>query len=416
MSLAKSFNIPKQLVMQAYRLVKANKGASGVDEESMSAFEAKLKDNLYKIWNRLSSGSYMPPPVKEVPIPKKNGGVRILGVPTIGDRIAQMVVKLAFEPEVEPHFLADSYGYRPRKSALDAVGVTRERCRRWNWVLEFDIRGLFDNIPHDLLLKSVRKHTDERWILLYIERWLRAPMQTTEGTLRERTRGTPQGGVISPLLANLFLHYVFDAWMKREFPSILWCRYADDGLLHCKSEAQARYLNAALERRFEECGLELHPGKTQIVYCKDGRRRDVYPRTQFDFLGYTFRPRLVVLRREKRSFVSFSPAVSNAAMKSMRAKVRQYSIRKWTHLGLHDIAQLLNPILRGWIQYYGHFRRSELYRVFRYVNLIMVAWARKKYKRFRRSKRRASRFLMQVAEREPNLFAHWRCGMVGSFV
>jgi group II intron reverse transcriptase/maturase len=414
--LAKPFNIPKQLVMQAYRLVKANRGAPGVDHESMSAFEEKLKDNLYKIWNRLSSGSYMPPPVKEVPIPKKDGGVRILGVPTIGDRIAQMVVKLIFEPQVEPHFLSDSYGYRPRKSALDAVGVTRERCRRWNWVLEFDIRGLFDNIPHDLLLKAVRKHTDERWILLYIERWLRAPMQSPEGTLRERTRGTPQGGVISPVLANLFLHYVFDAWMKREFSSILWCRYADDGLLHCKSEAQAQYLRTALERRFAECGLELHPDKTKIVYCKDDRRRGVYPTTQFDFLGYTFRARLVVLRRERRSFVSFSPAVSNAAMKSMRAKVRQFRIRRWSGLSLQDIAELLNPILRGWIQYYGQFRRSELYRVFRYDNLTMVAWAVKKFKRFRRSKVRASRFLIQVAEREPNLFAHWSCGMVGMFI
>jgi group II intron reverse transcriptase/maturase len=414
--LAKPFNIPKQLVKQAYRLVKANRGAPGVDQESMSTFEEKLKNNLYKIWNRLSSGSYMPPPVKEVPIPKKDGGLRILGVPTIGDRIAQMVVKLVFEPQVEAHFLPDSYGYRPGRSALDAVGVTRERCRRWNWVLEFDVRGLFDNIPHDLLLKAVRKHTKERWILLYIERWLRAPMQSSEGTLSERTRGTPQGGVVSPVLANLFLHYAFDTWMKREFASIPWCRYADDGLLHCKSESQARYLRTALGRRLAECGLELHPDKTKIVYCKDDRRQGVYPTTQFDFLGYTFRARCVVLKNENRSFVSFNPAVSDAAMKSMRAKVRQYGIRKRSNLSLQDVAQLLNPILRGWIQYYGRFRKSELYQVFRYINLTMVAWAMKKFKRFRRRKVKASRFLMQVADRSPNLFAHWSCGMVGAFI
>ncbi len=414
--MAKPFNIPKQLVERAYRLVKANRGAAGVDNESMSAFEKKLKDNLYKIWNRLSSGSYMPPPVKEVPIPKKNGGVRILGVPTVGDRIAQMTVKLAFEPKVEPYFLADSYGYRPGRSAIDAVRITRERCRRWSWVLEFDIKGLFDNILHDLLLKAVCKHTDERWIMLHIERWLIAPMQTPEGTIKDRTQGVPQGGVISPVLANLFLHYAFDAWMKRKYPSIPWCRYADDGLVHCKSEAQAHFMRSMLEKRFGECGLELHPDKTMIVYCKDDRRQGEYPTTQFDFLGYTFRARSVVLPQKKRFFVSFNPAVSNAAMKSMRAKVRGFSIRNWSNLSLRDIGQLLNPIIRGWFQYYGHFRKSELYQVFRYINLTLVAWAMKKYKRFHGSKVRASKFLMEVAKRAPNLMAHWKMGMVGSFI
>lgn len=416
MSLAKPFTIPKQMVMQAFRLVKANRGSAGADGESLSKFEERLKDNLYKIWNRLSSGSYMPPPIREVPIPKKNGGIRILGVPTIGDRVAQMTVKLAFEPKVEPYFLPDSYGYRPRKSAIQAVGVTRKRCWKYDWVLEFDIRGLFDNIPHDLLLKAVRKHTDERWITLHIERWLKAPMQSVDGTQKERTQGTPQGGVISPVLANLFLHYAFDTWMKRNYPQIPWCRYADDGLLHCESEAQAEHLLAELRNRFAKCGLELHPDKTKIVYCKDDRRQGAYSMTQFDFLGYTFCARLVVTRMPTRSFTGFNPAVSNTALKSMREKVKQLKIRKSSHLSLQDIAKRLNPILRGWIQYYGNFRRSELYIIARYVNQTIIAWAMKKYKRFRHKKVRASQFVIQIAKRDPDLLAHWSCGIVGAFI
>jgi RNA-directed DNA polymerase len=232
----KPYIIPKWQVMRAFELVKANAGAAGVDQQSIQDFEGNLKDNLYKLWNRLSSGSYIPPPVKAVAIPKKDGGERILGVPTVSDRIAQMVVKLEFEPQVEPHFLADSYGYRPNKSALDAVGVTRERCWRYDWVLEFDIKGLFDNIPHDLLLKAVRKHTDSPWVRLYIERWLTAPMQMQNGELIKRERGTPQGGVVSPILSNLFLHYVFDMWLQKHYPKTQWCRYVDDDLVHCRSE------------------------------------------------------------------------------------------------------------------------------------------------------------------------------------
>jgi len=272
--MTKPFNIPKQLVMQAYKLVKANAGAGGVDRQSLEDFELNLKDNLYKIWNRLSSGSYFPPPVKAVAIPKKTGGERILGVPTVGDRIAQAVVTLCFEPCVEPHFLADSYGYRPNKSALEAIGITRERCWRCDWVLEFDIRGLFDNISHGLLMKAVKKHTQCKWIILYIERWLKALMQMQDGSLKQRDWGTPQGGVISPVLSNLFMHYVFDMWMKKTYPNNPWCRYADDGLIHCRTEAEAQAMLAALKKRFEECELELHPVKTRIVYCKDGARKE----------------------------------------------------------------------------------------------------------------------------------------------
>lgn len=416
MSATKPFNIPKALVWRAYKLVKANQGSAGVDEQSLAAFEHKLKDNLYKIWNRMCSGSYMPPPVKAVPIPKKSGGVRILGVPTVADRIAQTVVKLVFEPQVESEFLPDSYGYRAGKSALDAIGVTRERCRRWDWVLEFDIVGLFDNIPQDLLLEAVRKHTNTKWVELYIERWLRAPMEYPDGRVEKRDRGTPQGGVISPVLANLFLHYAFDAWMARTHANNPWCRYADDGLVHCVSESEAVAIRASLQRRFAECGLEMHPQKTQIVYCKDDRRKGEYPRIQFDFLGYTFRPRVVCLSQPTRFLVSFNPAVSKASLKSMRAHVRRSCIRNRTELKLEDIARGFNPTLRGWLQYYGHYRRSEMYPVLRHFNLTLVAWAIAKYKRLRRRKRRAGQWLLELSKRDPGLFAHWRVGMVGSFI
>jgi len=282
---AKPFVISKHRVVEAFRLVKANAGSAGVDKQSIAAFEENLKDNLYKLWNRMSSGSYMPPPVRAVPIPKKTGGERVLGVPTVSDRIAQMVVKLEFEPAVEPHFLPDSYGYRPGKSALDAIGVTRKRCWDNDWVIEFDIKGLFDNIPHDLLIKAVEKHTDSAWIRLYVKRWLKAPMQMPDGTQMPRDKGTPQGGVISPILANLFLHYVFDRWLARHHPGVVWCRYADDGLIHCKSEAQAVALLQALRQRFEQCGLELHPVKTKIVIARMVGAPSAIPTRHSSFLA-----------------------------------------------------------------------------------------------------------------------------------
>lgn len=319
----KPFIISKDLVMQAFKLVKANAGTAGVDRQSLAGFERNLKDNLYKLWNRLSSGSYFPPPVKSVSIPKKAGGERILGVPTVTDRIAQMVIKLKFESEVEPIFHPDSYGYRPNKSAIDALVVTQQRCWRYSWVVEFDIKGLFDNISHELLLKAVRKHTNCKWQLLYIERWFTAPMQQPDGQLIERDKGTPQGGVISPVLSNLFLHYVFDSWMVRYNPNIPWCRYADDGLAHCQTESQAKNLLVSLDKRFEECGLELHPDKTKIVYCKDGKRREDYPSTEFNFLGYTFKRRSVKNKKSNQLFLGFNPALSKESAKSMRVKTRQ---------------------------------------------------------------------------------------------
>lgn len=415
MSTAKPFIIEKQLVYEAYKAVRANAGAAGVDGQSLEDFERDLQNNLYKIWNRMSSGTYFPPPVKAVAIPKKSGGERILGVPTVADRVAQMVVKKTFEPNVEPIFLPDSYGYRPGKSALDAVGVTRRRCWDQDWVLEFDVRKLFDNIDHELLLKAVRKHTECKWVRLYIERWLKAPMQLADGTLAERTKGTPQGGVVSPVLSNLFLHYAFDLWMGRTFPDVLWCRYADDGLVHCQTEQQALQIKVALEARLGECGLDLHPDKTRIVYCKDGSRKGKYPNTEFDFLGYTFRPRVVKNHKRDSIFVSFTPAVSAAALKDMRQTTRRWNYRNRSDLTLADIARFANPVLRGWLEYYGRFCPSGMYPVLRHFNKTLVAWARRKYRRLQRHKTRASRFIESISERQPRMFVHWQRGMVGGF-
>ena len=416
MEKTKPNNISKHLFVKAYRLVKANAGGYGVDKQSLSDFERDLKNNLYKLWNRMSSGSYFPPPVKAVPIPKKSGGQRILGVPTVGDRICQMVVKLVFEPAVEKHFLPDSYGYRPNKSALDAIGITRQRCWRYNWVLEYDIKGLFDNIPHDLLMKAVSKHTDKKWVKLYIRRWLTAPMQQADGTLQARASGTPQGGVISPVLSNLFLHYVSDVWMQKHYPSTPWCRYADDGLIHCKTEQEANRMLEVLRARFASCGLELHPEKTKIVYCKDGKRKGKYQNTSFDYLGYIFRARICQKKQSKEVFCGFTPAVSKTSLKSMRATIKQAKLYRRSDLSIQELAKWFNPKLQGWLNYYGQYTRSGLYTIWRHFNRTLVSWAMRKYKRLRRRRSWARKLIRRISEELPNLFVHWRNGMVGWFV
>ncbi len=414
LSETKPFSISKHLVMQAFKSIKANGGASGVDEQTLLDFEKDLKANLYKLWNRLSSGSYFPPAVKAVSIPKKAGGERILGVPTVADRIAQMVVKLKFEPELEKHFLPDCYGYRPNKSALDALGVTRKRCWQYNWLVEYDIQGFFDNLDHTLLMKAVEKHTECRWVRLYIERWLKAPLRLADGTQIERSKGVPQGGVISPLLSNLFLHYVFDVWMTKHYPTIAWCRYADDGLAHCKTEQEAQRLLTGLKQRFKECGLELHPTKTKIVYCKDDNRKGTYTHTKFEFLGYEYRSRSVK-SKENKLFLSFTPAASPAAQKSMRAKTRAARLYRRADWNLREIARQFNPVLRGWIEYYGRYHSSALHSVLRHFNKTLVMWAMRKYKTLKGHKTRAGIFLENVIKRDPNLFAHWKIGMVTKF-
>ena len=411
MSEAKSFDIPKMDVYHAYERIKANRGAAGIDNVSLAQFERDLKKNLYKIWNRMSSGTYFPPAVKAVEIPKGNGGVRILGIPTVADRIAQMVVKMRFEEKVERYFLPDSYGYRPGKSAHDALAVTRKRCWENDWVLEFVIKGLFDNIDHELLMKAVEKHTKCKWELLYIRRWLTVPFQTANKENIVREKGVPQGGVISPVLANLFLHYVFDKWMVINFPKLPWCRYADDGIVHCKSKVQAEYIRKCLEQRFNACKLEIHPEKTKIVYCKDSNRKQKYGNVQFTFLGYTYRPRKAK-SKDGKVFTSFLPAVSNKAKTHIRQTIKSWRILWMTQQKICDIAEKYNPVIRGWLNYYGKYGKGELARVLEHINQHLTFWVRRKYKKYRHKQMDAKRYLKKLAENNENLFAHWKVGIL----
>lgn len=406
--MTKPFVIPKRLVWEAFQRVKANGGSAGVDQESIEEFEGKLSDNLYKLWNRMGSGSYFPPPVKSVPIPKKSGGTRILGVPTVADRIAQTVVKRVLEPMLEPVFDRDSFGYRPGRSALDAVALVRRRSWEYDWVVEFDIKGLFDNIDHELLLRAVRKHCDIPWVLLYIERWLKGPMER-EGEQVARERGTPQGGVVSPLLANLFLHYAMDKWMRRHLRSVRFCRYADDGVVHCRSEVQAQLVLRKLGERLRECGLELHPEKTRIVYCQDVNRTAAYPTVQFTFLGYTFRPRKAV-DKYGRVYVNFAPAVSREALKAMRQTVRGWHLQLKCDKELGDLSNMFDPVLRGWANYFSRFYPSAMKPLWRHVNDYLVRWMQRKYRHLARGVIRAARALGRLAERAPGTFVHWERG------
>ncbi len=407
--MAGSFAIPKTLVWEAYKRVKANKGAAGVDEESIEMFERKLGDNLYKLWNRMSSGSYFPPPVLGVPIPKKSGGTRMLGIPTVADRVAQTVVKMVLEPLLEPVFHEDSCGYRPGRSALDAVGKVRERCWKYAWVIEYDIRGLFDNIDHVLLMKAVRTHCQSPWVLLYVERWLKAPMEMEDGTLVERDKGTPQGGVVSPLLANLFLHYALDVWLTKTHPEVVFSRYADDGVIHCRRQNQAEAVMREISERLRECKLEMHPEKSRIVYCRDNRRRMDYPATEFTFLGYSFRPRLAK-DREGRIFLGYIPAVSREALTAMRQKVRSWRLKQQTGRSLAELSKEYNPVLQGWVNYYGRFYKTALVPLWRSVNNHLLYWLMWKHKRLKKRRAKARKVLEQMARKNARAFVHWRMG------
>jgi RNA-directed DNA polymerase len=403
---AKPFDIAKREVWEAYKRVKANRGGAGVDEQSIAEFDQELSKNLYRIWNRMSSGCYFPPPVRRVDIPKGDGKTRPLGIPTVADRIAQMVVQRRLEPLLEPLFHRDSYGYRPGRSAHDALRVARQRCWRHNWVLDLDIKGFFDNIDHDLLMRAVRRHTQCRWILLYIERWLEAPVQLPDGTLVQRERGTPQGAVISPLLANLFLHYAFDRWMQRHHCQVPFERYADDIICHCDSEAGALALKEALDVRLASCRLELNPTKTRIVYCRDANRREAYPQRRFDFLGYTFKPRQA-MNRSGRLFTSFSPAVSHKAGKVMRQQIRNWGLQRMSRYSLAELLRRMRPVVTGWVRYYGLFHPSRLQYALKPLDYHLVRWAQRKYKRLRGHLSRAWDWLTRLRRANPTLLPHW---------
>jgi len=404
-SQGKPFDIPKRLVWEAYQRVRANKGAAGVDGQSIEDFEKDLGNNLYKIWNRMSSGSYFPPPVKAVEIPKLGGGTRTLGVPTVGDRIAQTVVALALEPRTEAIFHEDSYGYRPGRSAIQALQRCRQRCWKKDWVLDLDVQKFFDSVDHTLMIKAVEANTDQRWVVLYVKRWLTAPLALPDGTLQQRDRGTPQGSAVSPVIANLFMHYAFDMFLAREFPAVQFERYCDDAVVHCETERQAHTVWAALAKRMEEVGLRLHPDKTRIVYCKDTKRRAAFPHVSFRFLGYTFRPRYA-RGRNGQFFTGFLPAVSPEALKAMGQQLRSWRVHLRTGHTLDQLAGWLNPIIGGWLNYYGHFYRSALNPLVLRINTYLMRWARKKYRKLR-SFKRFKAWWTQVLQREPGLFRHW---------
>ncbi|MET9915092.1 group II intron reverse transcriptase/maturase [Streptomyces sp. NPDC006476] len=406
-SQAKPFDISKWEVKEAWEEVRANRGAPGADGQSIADLEKDLKNNLYKVWNRMSSGSYFPSPVRAVPIPKPHGGgTRMLGIPAVADRVAQTVVARHLMRRVEPIFHPDSYGYRPGRSALDAVGKCRERCWKRDWAVEFDITKFFDSVPWDLLVKAVEAHTDAVWVKLYVRRWLAAPLVMPDGSLLERECGTPQGAPVSPVLANLFLHYAFDTWMVREFPAVWFERYADDAVLHCVSESEARQVLAALTDRMAEVGLHLHPAKPRIVYCQNGRRQRSYEHTSFTFLGYTFRARRS-RNRHGVQFLSFDPAVSKDALKKMGREVRSWRLHTRSDLSFHELARRINPVVAGWLNYYGRFRPWELRTLVMRINAYLVRWIRQKYKRLA-AKRKAHAKLVEIAQRYPRMFAHWR--------
>lgn len=402
----KAFNIPKQLVWQAYLQVRKGGKSPGVDRKTLADFEEDLKGNLYLIWNRMSSGSYFPPPVLRVEIPKDTGGTRPLGIPTLSDRIAQTVVKLQLEQLIEPVFHPDSYGYRPGKSALDAVSQARRRCWQYGWVVDLDIKGFFDNLDHGLLLKAVYHHTPIAWHRMYIKRWLTSPVVAKGKVICGGNRGTPQGGVISPLLANLYLHYAFDLWISREYPGVVFERYADDIVVHANSLEEAEQLKSAIGRRLQECRLELHPEKTKIVLCKQWNRPGTYPYVTFDFLSYSFMPRQAVNRRKER-FIGFLPAVSKKALQRMRRKVREWHLRSWCHLEIEDISDEYSAVIRGWLQYYGRYYVREFQKFLGYIDSAIARWACAKFRRFRGRLKQARSWISRLARREPTLFPHW---------
>lgn len=408
--MTKSLPISKRMVYNSYLKVAEKEGSAGIDKQSIEMFNENLKDNLYKIWNRMTSGSYFPPPVRTVFIPKKQGRERPLGIPTVSDRIAQGVVKYYLEPSLENIFHSSSFGYRPGRSAHDAIKQCQDNCIKQAWVIDVDIKGFFDNISHEILLGLLQKHTTEKWVLLYAERWLKAGVQQKDGGIITRIKGTPQGGVISPLFANLYLHHGFDKWMDEENPQNPFERYADDIVIHCNSKGEAEQLLEKLKERMQQYELELHPEKTKIVYCKNYLRNDTHDKNSFTFLSYSFEPRTIKDRfGRKNRLVVFNAAISQEAKASLREKQREALPTRWSNQTLEWFAQRLNPKIRGWINYYAKFNKHIAYEVFYYLNKLIVKWVKNKYKL--RGKAWLYDKYKSLQSANPDLFYHWRLGV-----
>ncbi|MFZ2146900.1 MAG: group II intron reverse transcriptase/maturase [Sedimentisphaerales bacterium] len=407
----KTVPVSRKMVWAAYKKVKSKHGSAGVDRISMEEFDADRSKHLYKLWNRMASGSYFPPPVKEVEIPKKDGRARKLGIPTISDRVGQMVVKEYLEPRFEILFSPNSYGYRPGKSAHQALEAVRENCRKTDWVIDLDIKGFFDDIDHGKLLLALEKHVTESWCLLYIKRWLTMPVRKESGELvQKQGKGTPQGGVISPLLANLFLHYAIDRWLDKTHPGVKYVRYADDTILHCRTKAQAEQVLQSVRERIQACGLELHPERTKLVYCRDYRRQEKHPVVKFEFLGYSFQPRTTMSKKTGKLFLGYDCAISISSKKRIADKLEELDIVNLNFKSIVGVAQFLEPYIRGWVNYYGKFRISAMNPVFQLLRKRLIRWVRKRYKRYRRNLNKAYDWLRRVHIQYPNLFYHWRLG------
>lgn len=397
------------MVWNSYLKVVAKDGGAGIDRESIEMFNEKMADNLYKLWNRMTSGSYFPPAVRTVLIPKKQGGCRPLGIPTVSDRIAQGVVKDYLEPTMEAIFHSSSFGYRPGRSAHDALAQCQGNCRYYAWVIDVDIKGFFDNISHEIMMRLLHQHTQEKWVLMYVERWLKAGVEQADGSIAGRTKGTPQGGVASPLLANLYLHHAFDLWMQENHQQNPFERYADDIVIHCRSKEEAERLHAQLTVRMQEFELMLHPEKTKIVYCKNYQRDNIHDNESFTFLSYSFHPRTVKSKFGKKRLLVFSAAISQSAQTSIKMKLRGILRTRWSDKSLAWFAEHLNPRIRGWVNYYAKFNRREAYQVFYYLNELIRSWIKNTYKII--GKGGVFKKYREILAAAPEMFYHWKLGI-----
>jgi len=407
----KSFAVSKQMVYDSYLKVCDKNGGAGIDKETIDKFNENLSSNLYKVWNRMASGSYFPPAVRTVLIPKKQGGTRPLGIPTVGDRIAQGVVKDYLEPILEPLFHASSFGYRPGKSAHDALAQCNGNCIQQAWVVDLDIKGFFDNISHEWMMKMVQHHTQEKWVLLYIERWLKAGVEQPDGSIEARTKGTPQGGVISPLLANLYLHHAFDMWMSRYFAANPFERYADDIIVHCNSKAEAEHQLSSIRARLILFDLELNPEKTKLVYCKNYKRKEQHEHNSFTFLSYSFQPRSKPNRFGRHDkFMAFGAAICCKAKAFIREKIRGVFDPRNTQVSLERVAAKLNPKIRGWLNYYSRFGKRKVAEVFLYLNVLIRRWVEEKFRL--RSQKAVLITYQSIVQSNSGLFIHWQKGVI----